>query len=435
MKKYKYQMRQMGINPSRIWKVLLIGVIIILIVRFMLGSCQKKDVADDVMAFVGKTVCLTQMPMNSYIENVDTDASPNLISQVVNGLYPVNDYIDVNSASIYIADYRETQADVMTPTSGDNQNTQEPATAAQSTQPAQQLPTLAAVTDAGQNTNTTQEAAGGTDVSSVLSNNVVTGTVYPKASLQDFNFIYKNFYTVTSITSLTDDMLRPAEFLEKDMSVAHDNSSPQILIFHTHSQEAFTDSVHGDPNTSIVGVGSYLTEILEQKYGLNVIHDTSVYDLVDGKLDRSKAYTYSEEGVKKILQANPSIDVVIDLHRDGVADTTHLVTDVNGKQTAKIMFFNGLSYSSVNGPISYLTNPYRDENLAMSLQMQLLGNAYYPGFLRRIYCNAYRYCLHMRGKSMLIEAGAQTNSFEEVKNAMEPLADILDKLLMGEKAY
>ena len=191
----------------------------------------------------------------------------------------------------------------------------------------------------------------------------------------------------------------------------------------------------GDPTTTIVGVGDYLTELLTQKYGYQVIHDTSVYDYVDGKLDRSKAYTYAEEGIAKILQENPSIEVVIDLHRDGVAETTHLLTEVDGKKMAKIMFFNGLSYSRVNGDIVYLYNPYRDDNLAMSLQMQLIGKAYYPDFLRNIYVNAYRYCLHERGRSMLIEAGAQTNTVEEVKNAMEPLADILNKFLSGEKVY
>ena len=74
-------------------------------------------------------------------------------------------------------------------------------------------------------------------------------------------------------------------------------------------------------------------------------------------------------------------------------------------------------------------------NLAMSLQMYLLGEAYYPGLLRNIYINAYRYCLHMKGRSMLIEAGAQTNTSTEVKNAMIPVADMLDRLLSGEKAY
>lgn len=269
--------------------------------------------------------------------------------------------------------------------------------------------------------------------SEVISRNVITGTTYDRASLNDYNFTQR-FYTVTSITSLTTDIFRPQEFLDKDMTISHDASTPQILIFHTHSQETFIDSVEGDDSTSILGVGDYLTELLTQK-GYNVIHDRSIYDYVDGKLDRSKAYTYAEQGIEKILEENPSIEVVIDLHRDGVADTTHLVTEIDGKQTAKIMFFNGLSYSNVNGDIGYLYNPFRDDNLAMSLQMHLLGEAYYPGFLRRIYINAYRYCLHERGKSMLIEAGAQTNTVQEVKNAMEPLSDMLDKLLRGERAY
>jgi stage II sporulation protein P len=219
------------------------------------------------------------------------------------------------------------------------------------------------------------------------------------------------------------------------MTVAHGSDTPQILLFHTHSQEGFADSVEGDDTTTILGIGDYLAKILTEKYGYNVIHDRSIYDYVDGKLDRSKAYTYAENGIAAILKENPDIDVVIDLHRDGVAESTRLVTQIDGKQMAKVMLFNGISYSNAVGNISYLSNPYRDDNLAMSLQLQLLGEAYYPGFLRNIYINAYRYCLNQRAKSMLIEAGAQTNTFEEVKNSMEPLADLLDKLLRGEKAY
>ena len=195
------------------------------------------------------------------------------------------------------------------------------------------------------------------------------------------------------------------------------------------------DTVEGDTSTTIVGVGDYLTDILTNTYGYNVYHDTSVYDYVDGKLDRSKAYTYAEENVAKILKENPSIEVVIDLHRDGVPDTTRLVTEENGVTMSKVMFFNGISYSKAKGDIGYLYNANRDDNLAMSLQMYLLGEAYYPGLLRNIYINAYRYCLHMKGRSMLIEAGAQTNTSIEVKNAMIPVADMLDRLLRGEKAY
>ncbi len=275
----------------------------------------------------------------------------------------------------------------------------------------------------------------GVQSAEVISRNIIGGTVYPKESLNNYDFVLNHFYTVTSVTKLGSDKLRPQEFLNKDMTMRQDASAPQILIFHTHSQEGFADSVEGDSSTTIVGAGEYLAALLREKYGYNVIHDTGVYDLVNGKLDRSKAYTYAEEALANILKENPTIEVVIDLHRDGVSDETHLVTEIDGKRTAKIMFFNGLSYSRINGDISYLYNPNRDDNLAFSLQLQLIGQAYYPDYLRRIYINAYRYCLHMRGKSLLIEAGAQNNTFEEVKNAMEPLADILDKSLRGEHTW
>jgi stage II sporulation protein P len=286
------------------------------------------------------------------------------------------------------------------------------------------------------NADGVQQVSGDTasSLDNIISRNVITGNTYTKEQLSNYAFT-KGFYTVANATSLTSSILKPAEFLEKDMTVAHNSDSPQILLFHTHSQEGFADSVDGDDTTTILGVGDYLAKILTEKYGYNVIHDRSIYDYVDGKLDRSKAYTYAENGIAAILKENPGIDVVIDLHRDGVAESTRLVTQIDGKQMAKVMLFNGISYSNAVGNISYLSNPYRDDNLAMSLQLQLLGEAYYPGFLRNIYINAYRYCLNQRAKSMLIEAGAQTNTFEEVKIAMEPLADLLDKLLRGEKAY
>lgn len=271
-------------------------------------------------------------------------------------------------------------------------------------------------------------------VATVSTPKVMTGNLYSKAQL-NYSFLMSNFYTVTSITELNSNMLRPADFLSKDLSMEKKEGTPQILIFHTHSQEDFADSKPGDNSTTIIGVGDYLATLLHDRYGYEVYHDTTVYDFVDGKLDRNAAYTYAQENVEKILEKYPSIEVVIDLHRDGVDENTRLVTQVNGKPTAKIMFFNGLSYSKLNGDIDYLPNPNRDDNLAMSLQMQLLGNAYYPGFLRRIYINSYRYVLHLRGKSTLIEAGAQNNTVAEVKNAMEPLADILDRLLKGEKGY
>ena len=249
--------------------------------------------------------------------------------------------------------------------------------------------------------------------------------------MRDFTYLLSNFYTVDSTTMIREDELRGEELLAKNMKINMETGGPKILIYHTHSQEMFADSVPGDPSTSIVGVGDYLTTLLNDTYHIPTIHHTGVYDLIDGKLDRSKAYDMAKPDIQRILEENPSIEVVIDLHRDGVGETTHLVTEVNGKQTAQIMFFNGLSKTRANGEIDYLANPYIQENLAFSLQMQVAAYEKYPGFARRIYLRGYRYNMHFMPKSLLVEAGAQTNTVEEMKNAMEILAELLNSVLIG----
>lgn len=246
--------------------------------------------------------------------------------------------------------------------------------------------------------------------------------------LKDFDYLVQNYFTVDRTTTITSSQLNVESLLAKDCSLTHDASTPQILIYHTHSQEGYKDSVTGDPSTTVVGVGDYLTQILTEQYGYSVIHHTGTYDLED----RNDAYSLAGPAVEKILAENPSIEVVIDLHRDGVAETTHLVTEVDGKPTAKIMFFNGLSRTTAVGDIDYLYNPYIQDNLAFSLQLQLESVEHYPGLSRKIYLKGYRYNLHYRPNSLLLEVGAQTNTVAEAKNAMEPFAAILDEVLSGE---
>ncbi len=246
--------------------------------------------------------------------------------------------------------------------------------------------------------------------------------------LRDFDYLLSNFYIVDSTTMIGPEQLNPDDLLNRSMKISQNADEPKVLIFHTHSQEEFVDSIPGDPNTSIVGIGEYLTQLLNAK-GIPTIHDTGVYDIINGQLDRSNAYENAEASIRPILEANPSVEVVIDLHRDGVAEGTHLVTEIGGKPTAKIMYFNGLSRTRANGDIDYLYNPYIQDNLAFSLQMQLASETLYPGFVRRIYLRGYRYNLHLMPKSLLIEAGAQTNTVEEMRNAMEVLAETLYHVL------
>lgn len=248
--------------------------------------------------------------------------------------------------------------------------------------------------------------------------------------LNDFEYLVSNFYTVDSVTYINPSELNASELLGKDLRIDPSTGGSKILIYHTHSQETFADS-DNDPSTSIVGIGRYLTEILNDKYKIPTMHHEGVYDLIDGKLDRSEAYEFAKPEVEQILAENPSIEVVIDLHRDGVADTTHLVTEINGKPTAQIMFFNGLSRTRVNGDLAGMANPYLQDNLAFSLQMKIAAETKYPGFARRNYLRGYKYNMDLMPRMLLIEAGAQTNTVEEMRNAMEVLADLLNSVLTG----
>ena len=248
--------------------------------------------------------------------------------------------------------------------------------------------------------------------------------------LNDFEYLVSNFYTVGSVTYINPSELNASELLGKDLRIDLSTGGSKILIYHTHSQETFVDS-DNDPSTSIVGIGRYLTEILNNKYKIPTMHHEGVYDLINGKLDRSEAYEFAKPEVEQILAENPSIEVVVDLHRDGVADTTHLVTEINGKPTAQIMFFNGLSRTRVNGDLAGMANPYLQDNLAFSLQMKIAAETKYPGFARRNYLRGYKYNMDLMPRMLLIEAGAQTNTVEEMQNAMEVLADLLNSVLTG----
>lgn len=248
---------------------------------------------------------------------------------------------------------------------------------------------------------------------------------YQWEELSSYEELIKAFYAVDSTTVAGEELLQANALLERDMRIHGSTDEPQILIYHTHSREGFVDSVPGDENSGILGAGEYLATLLREQYGYNVIHNTGCYDE-----ERDYAYSNSLPAVEAILEEYPSIEVVIDLHRDAMPEDRRLVTDIQGRPTAQFMFFNGLCRTK-KGAIEQLENPYLADNLALSFQMQAACNEYYPGIARRIYLKAYRYNMHLCPKSLLIELGAQNNTEEEIRNACEPLAHVLDLVFSG----
>lgn len=245
------------------------------------------------------------------------------------------------------------------------------------------------------------------------------------------DFLIKNFYIVDSTTSVKKSYFKVKRMLNADFTITKENA-PQILIYHTHgASESFEGSKSGVSEEGIIGVGDYLTEVLEDTYGYKVYHDRTPYDMIDGKIDRSLAYAKALPCISKIIADNPSIKVIIDLHRDGVGKAAKKVVDINGKSTAKVMFFNGLSRSKT-GARQYLANDNLADNLAFSLQLKIKSMELYPDFTKPVYLKGYRYNLHLLPRSLLIELGDQNNTLEEAKNAVPPLADVLNSVLSGQ---
>lgn len=260
---------------------------------------------------------------------------------------------------------------------------------------------------------------------SAVSLSSLLNTEYSIEKMKNLNYLLANYYIVDASTKAAASLFQAETLLSKDMRIdkAADNG-PQILIYHTHASETYIDSRQGAEEDTVVGPGEYLSELLREM-GYNVYHDKTAYDKKDGVDNRNYAYSTARPQIEKFLAENPSVQVVIDLHRDSGAKRTAMI---DGKPTAQIMFFNGLS-RNLNGPIADLENPYIIDNLAFSLQTNLIGRSMYPGLMYKIYLKNYRYNMHLAARYLLIELGTQNNTVEEAYNAMGALAEVLDQVL------
>lgn len=222
---------------------------------------------------------------------------------------------------------------------------------------------------------------------------------------------------------------------EKPITIDESKEGPKILIFHTHSKEKYAgEDPYNDEDKGITAVGDALHDLLEQKYGIETLHVTDSFYLSDTNLSVTNAYERMEPVISSVIKNNPSIQIAIDLHRDGLKDkTVKLVGDYKGESAAKFMFVNGMCQSTnaqgEHVPMQTLENPYLEDNLAFSLQAQIEALKYYPQLTRKIYLKPYRYSLHMLPNSLLIELGADTNTLEEAVRTAEPIADIIAKVL------
>ncbi len=231
---------------------------------------------------------------------------------------------------------------------------------------------------------------------------------------------------VRNCTYDSNDALLSAASQLPELGIELDSPEPQVLIVHTHATESFEPyqrsyfdeafpSRSQDPSHNMIAVGDILAETLAEN-GISVLHDGTLHDYpaYTGSYDRS------EETIRTVLEEYPSIKIVIDLHRDAIADTdgTRIapVTEINGRSAAQFMIIAGCDDGRFNMP-NYM------ENFKLAALLQNSAETLYPTLARPVLFDYRNYNQHITTGSLLIEVGGHANSLDEVLYTAELLGE------------
>lgn len=211
-----------------------------------------------------------------------------------------------------------------------------------------------------------------------------------------------------------------------------DKSEPTVLIFHTHTTECYelldrtwyaqdyiTRSNSSDRN--MVRVGMEIKEQLENA-GYSVIHDTEIHDT-----QYTGAYAHSRKSVEDYLEQYPSIQVVLDIHRDAIEQDNGVrikpTTEIMGKKAAQLMIITGCEEGKVTD------FPEWEYNLTFALRLQSICEEKFPGLMRPVYFCQRKYNMDLSRNNLLIEVGSCANTLEEATYAGRLLGSSLATLL------
>lgn len=215
------------------------------------------------------------------------------------------------------------------------------------------------------------------------------------------------------------------EILKPDITVKKDN----ILIYHTHSCESYTPSEKyqykktgnfrtTNKNYSVIRVGNELEAQLKT-YGYNVIHDESYHDYPS----YTGSYANSLKTITKLLDENKNTDVVIDLHRDAIGDSTYAPTVKIGEEyAAQLMFVIGGNEGSIK-------HETWAQNLKFAIKVQEKANELYPGLFKPIILRGTTYNQHVTKAATIIEVGATGNTLDQTLVSMKYLAKVLSEVV------
>ena len=226
-----------------------------------------------------------------------------------------------------------------------------------------------------------------------------------------------------------------AAMAEAQLALNLPEEGPQVLIVHTHGSEAYTpdgtdtyvatgECRTTDTEKSVVRVGDEIAKVLTEM-GLTVVHDTALYDYPEynGAYDRSLAV------VENWLTQYPTIQVVLDVHRDALIGSDGTVykpiTTINGEKCAQVML--------VMGSNALYDHPNWLENLALAVQVQKEMNTLWPTLARPIGLRENRYNQQTAPGAMLVEVGSHGNTLQEALAAARMFARALGAVLLEYK--
>lgn len=207
---------------------------------------------------------------------------------------------------------------------------------------------------------------------------------------------------------------------------------PSVLIYHTHATETYElldrgfytnerSSRSEKSGENMIRVGEEICKVLE-KNGYKTIHDKTVYDK-----KYSGAYERSCDNISKILKENPSIQIVLDIHRDAIyqkdGSRVKTVAEIGGRKAAQIMIISGCEDGNV-------TNfPNWEKNLSFAVQLQNKLKNDNPQLVRPLMFCSRKYNMHLTPCSLLIEFGTDANTLSEAVYSAELFAKSLSEFL------
>lgn len=225
-----------------------------------------------------------------------------------------------------------------------------------------------------------------------------------------------------------------AAALKRDLSLSiTDTDAPQVLILHTHTTEGYMTYDSGyynaadrqrtrDHTKNVCAVGEAIRLALAAE-GIHAIHDTTVHD----NPVYSGAYTRSAVTARTYLEKHPTIQVVLDIHRDAVMEGSGTLVKptalVEGKKAAQMMLITGVVSTTA------LPHPHWQENLTFSTRLQQALDAVSPDLMRPLNTVASRYNQHLSPGWVLVEVGSEGNTIEEAVYSGQILGRTLAALL------